>query len=155
MIAVVIIGLISGLGIAFYNNKIDDKNLRTAAVRFESLSTSGHSKAFFQQKAYRLNFISENEIALEAVGESESSETSFQKIDSLVLDNITISVRRWGAKEENWLSPKKQNSPIMLSFTRTGLCEPISVRFTENENWMILHLDPLTAQVRETESHIE
>jgi len=158
VIGIIIIGLISTMGLVAYNSQGDDKKLRKAAIEIEGLASKGHTRAFLQQTPHRLSLVSPNEIILETPSKNSENEiVGYQKLESYKSE-VAIALRRWGAKEDEWFSPKSRKTTQDPSqywyFSATGLCEPISIKLSENENWIILHLDPLTARVKDQESHI-
>jgi hypothetical protein len=67
---------------------------------------------------------------------------------------VEISIRRWGAKEDNWSVPE-EDQILTWQFQPTGLCEPLAIRFAHKKNWVILHMHPLTARAVDEESNIE
>ncbi len=158
VVAMVIIGVISTMGLVAYNGQADDKNLRKAAIEIEGLASKGHTRAFLQQTPHRLSLVSPYEIILETPSKNSENEiVGYQKLESYKSE-VAISLRRWGAKEDEWFTPKSRkttpNPAQYWYFSATGLCEPISIKLSDNENWIILHLDPLTARVKDQESYI-
>jgi len=112
-----------------------------------------------QQIQHRLAFVSENEVVLETISKDELNDTyTYKKLESFRSDHVTISIRHWGAKEDDWITPVNNTNAIASQqywyFSSNGLCEPISIKLTENDNWMILHIDPLTGRIRDEESYI-
>ncbi len=156
VIAVVIIGIIATIGLGAFNGRADDQNLRRAAIKLEGLSSKAHSRSFLQKSSHRLIFPSASEIILqEPVKKSEGS--GFSKIDDLSIEPVTVSVRRWGAKEDDWITPNKKNlslEALRWNFSPSGLSEPLSIKLEEKDNWIILHFDPLTGRVKDQESYI-
>ncbi len=154
MIAIALIGVLAGLGLTAYNGQADDKELRTAAVKVEALASRARTLAFLKQQPHRLRLLSPREVVIEKP--SENSDTKgFVSIEKYTA-NVDIDIRRWGANDSAWLRPTASTStePITWDFSPTGLCEPISIRLSERQNWIVLHMDPLSARVQEEESYI-
>lgn len=158
VVAMVIVGIIATVGLVAYNGRADDKNLRIAAIKIEGLASKGHTRAFMQQTPHRLTFASETKVLLETVSKNEQNDThTYVSLDSFSSD-IKIAVRRWGAKEGDWIKPVNNTNAAASvqhwDFSSNGLCEPISIKLSENDNWIILWLDPLTGRIRDEESYI-
>ena len=143
-------------GLVAYNSKVNDKNLREAAVEVEALSGKARTLAFLKQTPYRLSLVSSRQILLEQPSQ-ESENGGYVTLKSITTQ-ADISFRRWGAKENDWLDfleKRQEATPIYWYFSPSGLCEPISIRLKEDSNWIVLHMDPLTGRVQEEESYIQ
>jgi len=152
VIAILIIGMITTMGVVVYNGQADDKALRRAAVEIEALSSTAHTRAFLQQEPHRLHFTQSQGIKIETPQqENEFGEVTYTAIKSYTPD-LQISIRRWGDRENHWQKPKTKG--LHWYFSGNGLCEPLSIKIEEGSNWIILHMDALTGRVKEEESYI-
>lgn len=162
--------VIIGIGLVFYFNDTDKKILRETAVSIESLASRGHAMSVLNQKPFWIRF-EENQVVLAGAdlestpvedpdappawasfGEEES-ETN-EKIYDTYPSKATISVRRWGTRENAWI-PLEKDQVVVWHFQSTGLCEPISIKLETEKSWMILHMNPLTARIDEEEMAIQ
>lgn len=154
VIALFMIGILLGIGLIAYNGKKNDKNLREAAIEIEALASKARTLAFMKQTSYRLTIPSANTVILEQPSPSGSGYAQRETYNG----NVEISLRRWGAKDDDWLlgiGDKQNPEPIHWYFSPSGLCEPVSIRLMEGSNWIVLHMDPLTGRVQEEESYIK
>jgi hypothetical protein len=60
--------------------------------------------------------------------------------------DMIVEVRRWG--QPQWVQLKNKMEAAWV-FEQSGLCEPISVRFTNDRGTVGAQFDPLTASVKE------
>ena len=156
VVALVVIGLLTSLGLTAFNGRADDKDLKEAALELEAMTGRARSLAFLQQKPYRIALTEERTIQLEKPSPSDTETSGYSPLDTFKA-NVDISLRHWGAKDDDWISfdPKDPEAkPIYWYFSSTGLCEPISIRLLDGENWIVLHMDPLTGRVQEEEYYI-
>jgi hypothetical protein len=63
-----------------------------------------------------------------------------------VPEGIMMEVKKWG--QSQWITVQ-QKVELTWVFEQSGLCEPISVRFTSDRGTVGAQFDPLTASVRE------
>lgn len=162
IVAMVIISLIATMGLVAYNGQADDKALRTAASKIEALASKGHTQAYLRQTPHRLALLDDRTLVLESAMNQQSStpgeshDQRYREVDRFQAD-VTVSLRRWGAKEDTWLNPiitKESSRPHYWQFTPAGLCEPLSIRLVDGQNWIILDMNPLTARVKDQQSYI-
>jgi hypothetical protein len=66
--------------------------------------------------------------------------------DSLSLEEMELSIRRWGAV--NWL-PMLRQDPLVWRFDPKGMCEPMGVKLEYPDGWIELEFHPLTAGIRD------
>lgn len=64
---------------------------------------------------------------------------------------VTFEIQRWGSDEWILLEDDKEAS---FSIDPSGLVEPIGIRCTVRDSWLIQRLHPLTASVRDEEMTI-
>lgn len=155
VVALLLIGLLMSFGLVAYNSRANDQNLRMAVIEIEAMASRARTVSFLRQIPYRLSLSSHNNIRLE----EPTGTDGYRMLDQVTTDGITLSLRRWGAKDDEWetfdIRDRGSKEPINWYFSPTGICEPISLRLVEGTNWVVLHMDPLTGRVQEEESHIE
>ena len=155
VVALLLVGVLMTLGLSAYNARSNDANLRKAATEIESLASRARTLSFLTQRPHRLALIGESHIVLEKPsGPSESK--AYAELDQYSSD-INLWIRRWGAKDDEWIRYDNRNQPaaVYWYFSPSGLTEPLSMRLTEGESWIVLHMDPLTGRVQEEESYIK
>ncbi len=168
MIALVLIGVLVGIGAISYASGEEERQLRKTASQIEAMSSRGHAMSVLHQKPFWLR-IEENKLQLLGADvqkkievdefnrplewsleeEQETHEVIYEEFST----EVEISVRRWGTREDEWVQPRK-NEFLTWQFQSTGLCEPLSIRIVKDDNWIIMHMHPLTARVEEEEMHI-
>ena len=139
-----------------------EQRLREASGGIESLAKRARNAAVTQQRDYQLT-ISEESISIAPrfpmnadEDDSLSSEESSDENSSLpfrdVFDSedtdpkVTYEIRRWGS--DDWVLIK-DDERVVINIDPAGLVEPISIRCTVGESWLIQELHPLTAGVRD------
>lgn len=171
VIALILVALVVSIGAISFKGSETERIMNETAIQIESMSSRGHAMSVLHQKPFWLRF-EENRIVLvgaaleqpqqvardenEALWPGEEEEEA--AVREVVYDEYTtsaeISLRRWGAAEDGWITPKKDEF-LFWQFQSTGLCEPVSIRLILDESWIILHMHPLTGRVEEEESSIE
>ena len=145
-----------------------EQKLREAASRIELLAKRGLSIAVMQQRPYQLT-ITASSVSIaprytlgpdEAVymeneqdgawGESGSFDdiTASEIIDA----DVSYEIKRWQSDEWEELEGDKR---IVITLNPIGLIEPLMIRCSMGESWIMHELHPLTAGVRDEEMSIE
>lgn len=161
--------MVFAIGMIFYFNA-DDKNvLRKGAIAIESMSSRGHAMAVLHQKPFWLRFENGKVVLVGADVRSAPiedpdappawlSEGVAEPLHETVYEtydgDAIISIRRWGARETDWIHPEEEEF-VIWQFQSTGLCEPVSIKLETEKSWMILYMNPLTARVDEEEMEIQ
>ncbi len=169
MIALVLIGVLVGIGAVSYASGEDERVLRKAASQIEAMSSRGHAMSVLHQKPFWLRF-EENRLFLAGADVQkklehdefnrpeewrlEEEEETREVIYEEFAPGAEISVRRWGAGANDWVRPREDEF-LVWQFQSSGLCEPLSIRIVKERNWIVLHMHPLTARVEEEEMYIE
>ena len=171
VIALSLIALLVGIGAISYASGGDERVMRQTAAQLESMSSRGHAMAVLHQKPFWLR-LEEGKVLLvgadldesHGMGVEEEDRHDFrnqrepQESREVVYDEYplrtTLSLRRWGDASERWLRPEKSEF-LTWQFQSTGLCEPVSLKIELGDNWIIMHMHPLTARVDEEEMYIE
>lgn len=140
-----------------------EERLRRASGDITALTKRARSIAVQQQRPYKLT-ISESSISIAplyqvpeddvADDDEEVERTAFKDIiDSEDADSeVTYEIRRWRSEEWQIIEDKKE---VVLILDPVGLVEPISIRCSMGNSWLIQDLHPLTAGVRDEQMSIE
>ncbi|MBT7960043.1 MAG: hypothetical protein HN759_12010, partial [Akkermansiaceae bacterium] len=67
-------------------------------------------------------------------------------------NDVIYEVKRWGS--DTWQLIERDKK-VVLTIEPTGLVEPISIRCSMGNSWIIQELHPLTAGVRNEEMNID
>lgn len=167
VIAMSLLVLLLGIGAVSYAGGMDERALRQAAAQVEAMSSRGHAMSVLHQKPFWLE-IREGKLILagaetrrarpEAEEEFGSGAEEEGNANVVTYDEfstpVEVAVRRWGTGEEDWIVPKEKEF-VNWQFQATGLCEPLSIRLSYEGNWIILHMNPLTARAEDEESYIQ
>ena len=169
ILAMVIVLVVIGVGLAYQFTSNDKELLRKASIRIEAMSSRGHAMSVLHQKPFWIR-IEHDKVVLagadvrgqepeDQIGASgltddeEFSESNEEVYDTLEAGEAVIALRRWGTQDDAWIEPEEGES-IVWQFQSTGLCEPVSIRVTREESYIIMHMNPLTARVDEEEAVI-
>ena len=155
VVALFLMGLLMTFGLVAFNGTDNDKELRKAVIEFETLSSRARSLSFLTQSPHRISICGPRTIKLEEpFGKNGSGK--YVARDTFT-SKASISLRRWGAKDADWLEYDQKNEEpnVYWYFSPTGLCEPVSVRLLDGNSWVVLHMDPLTGRIQEEESLIQ
>lgn len=144
-----------------------EQRLREAAGDVESLARRARNIAVRQQRAYQLTF-SEGAIFIApqyVEGKDDDSDdfddfeedtprTSFEDIRASEKTDAKVSyeVRRWRSNEWEKIEGERV---VVITLDPVGLVEPISIRCSMGESWLVQELHPLTASVRDEEMSIQ
>tara|TARA_B100000925_G_scaffold275058_1_gene241044 strand:- start:1330 stop:1863 length:534 start_codon:yes stop_codon:yes gene_type:complete len=169
ILAMVIVLVVIGVGLAYQFTSNDKELLRKASIRIEAMSSRGHAMSVLHQKPFWIR-IEHDKVVLagadvrgqepeDQIGASgltddeEFSESNEEVYDTLEAGEAVIALRRWGTQDDAWIEPEEGES-IVWQFQSTGLCEPVSIRVAREESYIIMHMNPLTARVDEEEAVI-
>ncbi len=145
-----------------------EQKLREAAGRIESLAQRGLRIAVMQQRPYQLT-ITASSVSLaprNAFGSDEAvsmeNEMDGEGGDSRTFDDIAASeatdaevsyeIKRWQSDKWEELEGDKR---IVITLNPIGLIEPLMIRCSMGESWIMHELHPLTAGIRDEEMSIE
>lgn len=85
-------------------------------------------------------------------GETEAPVSDGDRYEYVFPENVSVFIRRWNSNE--WL-PSGGDSIHIWRFDPNGLCEPLSMRYVRDTNWLEDTFNPLTGAIRETEYEIK
>ena len=164
VIVLSIIAAIATMVVLSLGNVQAEQRLRESVGSIESLAKLGRNIAVRQQRAYQLT-ISEQAISIEpkytrsqAVIGFDEDELGILKIFEDISDvketdnDVIYEVRRWDS--DTWQLIERDKK-VVLTIEPTGLVEPISIRCSMGNSWIIQELHPLTAGVRNEEMNID
>ena len=165
VIVLSIIAAIAGLAFLSFGTVETEQRLRESVGTIESFAKRARNIAVVQQRPYQLT-ISQEAISIapqyvrEDDGSSNEDESAlgdqvrFKDVtDREATDQeVTYEVKRWGS--DAWQLIEKDKK-VLLTIDPTGLVEPISIRCSLGESWIVQELHPLTAGVRNEEMSIE
>ena len=151
ILAMVIVLVVIGVGLAYQFTSNDKELLRKASIRIEAMSSRGHAMSVLHQKPFWIR-IEHDKIVLagadvrrqapeDQVGisgltkDEEFSESNEEIYDTLEAGETAIALRRWGTQDDAWIEPEEGES-IVWQFQSTGLCEPVSIRVAREEHPM-------------------
>lgn len=144
-----------------------EQKLREASGEIESLAKRARNTAVTQQRAYQLT-ISEEAISIapqfsvhadaedllasEEMENGEPSRSLRDVFDSEDTDpEVTYEIKRWGS--EDWIVIE-DGKKVVITLDPAGLVEPISIRCSVGDSWLMQELHPLTAGVRSEEMSV-
>lgn len=141
-IGLFIVLLVLSAAFKWIGTGLADEDLRTAARQLAILAKTARSQSLGEGRGYEIvldeyRFILRPALTLEKT-QAPTREISLPK-------SIRFLVFSWDGKR--WLRP--QNS--IWTFSPTGLCSPLRVRFERNPAWVEEEFNPLTAN-RQSES---
>lgn len=143
-----------GIAISFTPGLITEARLREPVRHLELFAKTARRTALTKKQTYEIKFTERgfsilpfsttNTSPTETTEQEETQESTYE-----LPSKITCQIQPWG--EKDWQDAKDQN----WIFQSSGLCQPLSVRFTRDESWIILPFSPLTAGVEKEEYHFE
>lgn len=172
ILAIILIGIIVGVGAAFSFSSQSKRKIVTATSRVEAMASRGHAMAILHQKPFWLRF-EPGRVVLAgadirpALPEDEDGnpseaweeqETGMETVYDTFETEAEIGLRRWGAKPDDWFFPEVTPTGFTSTswnFQSSGLCEPVSLRVELEESWVEMHMHPLTARVDEEDMEIK
>lgn len=122
-----------------------------------SMAKTAWQRSMLEQNAWQIHFyanrfelepksaINEDDRKLFADADRQKGRGSGKSTVNLP-DGVVMEIRRWG--QPQWI-PVQDKVEVAWVFEQSGLCEPLSVRFTSERGTVGGQFDPLTASVRE------
>ncbi len=156
VMAVIVMVFAGGyIGMASVN---DERALKEPYVELRGLAKTAWQRAMHEQRAWQIRFLPDRFILEPKQAVNEADAKLFQAVDAAksrgagieivdVENGIQMEVRHWGEKKP-WFVPQPDPTTVWV-FEHSGLCEPISVRFTLAGRTIGAQFDPLTASVKE------
>lgn len=155
------------------SNRADERELKAAADTLEKFARTARAKAayrgaqasiIFSESGFSLYVSERDEAGMEATFEREddgmlweveggasSAKNKKQADDARSKPKESHELGKGVVvKLRPWLSTRwSQPADYLWEFQKSGLCEPLAVRFELGESWIELAFNPLTAQVQE------
>ena len=149
-LAMFIVVLVIGIGLPFATGIGRETQLRDPASELKKLALTARRRAVTQQKTVEILLENSGFVLRDAVFDETTnrakitSETDKSEISSYHLSKgTTYSVKRW---DETKFSTK---TDARWRFLPTGLCEPITVHFSRDGDFLEFSFNPLTAQTED------
>lgn len=136
----VIISILLGSAVIFFVGE-SDKAVENLSQQTQLLAKKTMRDAKDEQRAYSLFISSESIWAESEMRELEDGDTRSGTIE--VDEDITISYQL--DPEAGWQRIDSNDSPLIWTFTQTGLCEPLTLRFENDIAVDEISFHPLTA----------
>jgi len=158
LIVLAIIGLVFAGTFAGLSSLNSQKVLTQPYEDIRSMAKTAWQRAMTEQRAWQIRFYPDRFVLEPRQAVNEDDRKLFQTADQsmqrgsgvetvTVPPEVVMEVRRWG--QSQWFRPQA-SPPITWIFEHSGLCEPLSVRFTSEESGTLgAQFDPLTASVTE------
>lgn len=158
LIVLAIIGLVFAGSFAGLSSLNSRKVLSQPFDDIRSMAKTAWQRAMTEQRAWQIRFYPDRFVLEPKQAVNEEDRKMFRAADQALnrgsgVQTVTVSpevvmeVRRWG--QPQWITPQA-SPPVVWVFEHSGLCEPLSVRFTTEEAGTIgAQFDPLTASVVE------
>jgi hypothetical protein len=167
MVSLVLITLIIGIGVLSIDSLNDEKKLRLPAGKMRDMAREAMRRAITQQRSFSI-FINQNIFMLRETyvrqedvdayhklqNESFADKSLFEDADVVkpsqriieryeLGEGMTIQMRRW--IETEFSEPKGQE----WVFSPSGICEPVTIRFSNEKGYIEMDFNPLTAKVQD------
>jgi Tfp pilus assembly protein FimT len=149
-LAMFIVALVIGIGLPFASGLGRQGQLRDPAGELKKMALTARRRAVTEQKTVEILLENDRYILRDAVFDEEkrsakiAPETDTKEVASYKLPSrVTYAVKRW---DETKFSAK---TDLRWRFLPTGLCEPITVHFTHEQDFLEFSFNPLTAQTEE------
>ncbi len=167
MVTLVLITLIIGIGALSIDSLNDEKKLRQPAGKLRDMAREAMRRAVTQQRSYSI-FLNQNffmlretyvrqedidnfhkeqneQFAQKSLFEDEEAVRPSQRIVERfeLNEGFSMQMRRWIQSE--FTEPKGQE----WVFSPSGICEPVTIRFSNEKGYIEMDFNPLTAKVQE------
>ena len=167
MVSLVLITLIIGVGVLSIDSMNDEKKLRQPAGKMRDMAREAMRRAITQQRSYSI-FINQNLFMLretyvrqedidnyhrlqnerfeqKSLFEEEEVVKPSQRIIERyeVGEGMSIQMKRW--IESEFSEPKGQE----WVFSASGICEPVTIRFSNEKGYIEMDFNPLTGKVQD------
>lgn len=145
-----IVVLVIGVGLPFATGLGRESRLRDPASELKAMAMTARRRAVTQQKTVEILLENKGYVLRDAIfqdpmerkrSKSESKGTEISSYD--LPKGVTYSVKRW---DETKFSAK---ADARWRFLPTGLCEPITVHFYREDDFLEFSFNPLTAQTED------
>ena len=163
MIVLALVAVVMGGGIALMVFSDNQRDLRRMADEIEVMAKRARAVALLQQTPYALEFTEGRvrmmplvEAGMEVQDLPPVSDTGAEmspdqrrqtpvRRELAIGGGIRMALRRWGATD--FIPVEGKRALQVWRFDPNGLCEPVSVRLVQGDNWIEDVYHPLTAAV--------
>ncbi|SDU06568.1 prepilin-type N-terminal cleavage/methylation domain-containing protein [Verrucomicrobium sp. GAS474] len=144
-ISLAVIAVLVGLSIPAFSGWMSEQKLRDPARHMEELARTARNRAIDTQRSWAVLIRPAELVLTLQPGEdfTDDQHQAFPDLSLPVADGVKVETKAWA--EETFSAPAE----VRWIFRPNGLCEPLTVRFTQGESQIALRFDPLTAEVAE------
>ena len=167
MVSLVLITLIIGIGVLSLDSLNDEKKLRTPAGKMRDMAREAMRRAITKQRSFSI-FINQNFFMLRETYVRQEDVDKFHKEQNTqfqqkslfenedvvkptqriveryeLTEGMTMQMRRWIDSE--FSEPKG----LEWVFSPSGICEPVTIRFSNEKGYIEMDFNPLTAKVQD------
>ena len=157
LLVLAIISLVFAGGYAGITALTEQQALQEPYENLRSMAKTAWQRSLTEQRAWQIRFLPDRFVLEPKQAAHEDDRRVFMEADLakhrgsgvetvLVAPEIIMEVRKWG--QPQWFRVMKEMD-VTWVFEQSGLCEPISVRFTSEHGTVGAQFDPLTASVKE------
>lgn len=157
LLVLAIISLVFAGSFVGMSSMNDERALQAPYHDLRAMAKTAWQRALTEQRAWQIGFYPDRFVLEPRQAVNEDDRTLFHNadvklnrgsgVDTVVLPaDMVMEVRRWG--QPQWIRPQK-DMVVPWVFEHSGLCEPISVRFTTDHGTIGAQFDPLTASVKD------
>lgn len=148
MLVLAIIVIFLGFGTAMIINMAKERKLREASGELASFARTARHNALTEEGVFEIElnatgYSLRRQKEIDEKADSKDPETAFKKIIYKLSKSIVFEYKPW--MNQTWAIPNK----AVWVFYENGLCEPLSFRFSDGDNFIMQSYSPLTAAVRE------
>ncbi|HWB06126.1 MAG TPA: prepilin-type N-terminal cleavage/methylation domain-containing protein [Verrucomicrobiales bacterium] len=122
-----------------------------------SMAKTAWQRSMAEQRSWQIHFFPDHFVLEPKAAVNQDDQKLFNAFDQQkqrsdgiksvhIPEGMLMEIRRWGTPQ--WI-PMQGKTEIAWVFEQSGLCEPISVRFTSDRGTVGAQFDPLTASVKE------
>lgn len=157
LLVLAIISLVFAGGYAGISTLNDQQALQEPFENLRSMAKTAWQRSLTEQRAWQIRFYPDKYVLEPKQAAHEDDRRMFMEADKkaqrgsgvetvVVPPQIMMEIRKWG--QPQWFRPQK-DMEVTWIFEHSGLCEPISVRFTSDHGTVGAQFDPLTASIKE------
>ncbi|MBK1792605.1 type II secretion system protein [Persicirhabdus sediminis] len=158
VIVISMIAILTGIGLVAMAGSQDSDSLRKFAIEFESMAKRGRMMANKEHKPYQIK-VSDNSAVLYGYQRPLDSDEdyvpsqSYQEISRIEFPGeMQFDFKYWG--QNDWTTLKR-DVEFVWKLEPKGIVEPVSVRYSIEDNYISQEYHPLTAGVRDEEYELK
>ncbi len=166
LVSLFLIVIILAIAAVSIESVSDESRLQHPAVEMKAFAKKAVKSAIAEQRSYSIflypRFFLMRETYPEIIEEEEEDygfalfddEDDVPPVRTVVTirhdlgSDVGLEVKRWNSKE--WIVPQEEE----WVFAPSGLCEPLSIRFTRKDGYIEIDFNPLTAGVQDERLYV-